>query len=310
LNRSAYSNEVSATATGSHDKVIHLQFDGNNLDSTINLNHGATFGGTAFSAAKVGSKSIVLNGTNAFVQLPPDLANQQEITIATWVYWKGGASSQSAQHIFDFGNSEAQYMFLSQSSSSGLRFAIKNGGTEQVLSTSALPTGAWSHIAVTLSASGATMYVNGIQAAQSAAITISPLDFKPILNYIGRSQSADPLFYGNIDDFRVYNYALSASEVALLAGVVTSIDEDCNCERGLSLWPVPANDVLSMSYTENNNRLSTLTMFNMEGRLVMSKDIKYTFGTKLNVSNLPSGIYMLKLTTGKETFMKKIIINH
>ena len=32
-------------------------------------------------------------------------------------------------------------------------------------------------------------------------------------NYIGRSQFADPYLNGRVDDFRIYNYGLSASEI-------------------------------------------------------------------------------------------------
>lgn len=46
------------------------------------------------------------------------------------------------------------------------------------------------------------------------AITIRPDDFKPLLNYIGKSQfGSDPLFNGTIDDFLIYNYALPANAV-------------------------------------------------------------------------------------------------
>lgn len=62
------------------------------------------------------------------------------------------------------------------------------------------------------------MYVNGTQVAESNTITSRPLDFMPIMNYIGRSQRAShPMFKGNIDDFKVYNYELTAEEVAKLA---------------------------------------------------------------------------------------------
>lgn len=216
LNRSDYTKEASATATGDKDLVAHFQFDGNTLDNSINLNHSARSGGISFGEGKVGSGAIRLNGTDAFVQLPATLANLQEISIATWVYWNGGAAWQ---RIFDFGNDESQNMFLTPRSGSGqLRFAIKDGGTEQSLDAPVLPTGTWSHVAVILAESGASMYVNGELVTESDAITINPLDFKPVLNYIGRSQYPDPLFNGVVDDFRVYNYALSANEVVQLAG--------------------------------------------------------------------------------------------
>ncbi|MEO6230321.1 MAG: LamG-like jellyroll fold domain-containing protein [Ferruginibacter sp.] len=211
LNSSTYSNEVSATATGTNDLVTHLQFNGNTRDTSINLNHAASLGGISYGTGKVGPGSMVLNGTNAFLQLPATLANQQEITIATWVYWNGGGAWQ---RIFDFGNDQSQYMFLTPGSGSGtLRFAIKNGGAEQILDAPPLPAGVWTHVSVTLGASGASMYVNGNVVAQSNTINISPLDFKPVLNYIGRSQFPDPMLNGSVDEFKIFNYALSASEV-------------------------------------------------------------------------------------------------
>jgi len=221
LNGSAYSNQVSATPTGSNDLVSNLSFDGNTLDNTINLNHGASYGTISYTTGKIGSNAIVLNGTNAFVQLPANLANQQSITISAWVYWNGGSTWQ---RIFDFGNDDTQYMFLTPNSGAGkLRFAIKNGGAEQGLDATPLSTGVWTHVAVTLGTSGISMYVNGTLVAASTAITIRPLDFKPVLNYIGRSQfSADPLLKGNIDEFRIYNYALTASQIQGLAGTLVS----------------------------------------------------------------------------------------
>ncbi|MEO7100571.1 MAG: LamG-like jellyroll fold domain-containing protein, partial [Luteolibacter sp.] len=64
-------------------------------------------------------------------------------------------------------------------------------------------------------------YINGTAVATNNAITLTPDAFNPAVNYIGKSQwSVDPLFNGQIDDFRIYNYALSAAEVG---GIVASI---------------------------------------------------------------------------------------
>ena len=220
LNRSAYSAQVSATPTGANAIVAQLNFDGNATDASVNLNHSSVYGTASFVTGKVGTNAIALNGSSNFVQLPYNVANQQAITVATWVYWNGGGAWQ---RIFDFGNDESQNMFLTPNSSSGtLRFAIKNGGGEQQLNAAVLPTATWTHVAVTLSGSVARMYVNGTLVNENTSISISPLDFKPVANYIGRSQYPDPLFNGRIDDFRVYNYALSASEIAGFAGLVAT----------------------------------------------------------------------------------------
>ncbi len=306
LNRSVYSNQVSATPTGDNGLVSHYQFDDNLLDGSINFNHSAKLGGTSFVTGKAGNKAIALNGTDAFLQLPATLANQQEITVATWVNWNGGSAWQ---RIFDFGNGEAENVFLTPSSGAGtLRFVIRNGGDEQQLNAPGLPVGQWSHVAVTLGASGASLYVNGVLVAESSAITIRPLDFKPVLNYIGRSQYPDPLFNGAVDDFRVYNYALSAGEVAQLATTITSVP-DLLKEESLAVWPVPARDVIHLStFSDNMGGTATVRLMDMNGRVVESKELKGTNDTELHVSNLPAGIYMLRLTNTKETLVRKIII--
>ena len=304
LNRSPYSNETTATVTGNPDLVAHYKFEGNTLDSTRNLYHSAPYGGTSFVEGKVGPKAIALNGSTAFIQLPTNIANLPEMTIATWVYWNG---TSGGQRIFDFGNSSTEYMYLTPKMTlGGLRFAIKNGVTEQQLNATALPTGKWSHVAVTLGASGASLYVNGILASTSTAVTIRPLDFKPALNYIGRSQSASPLLNGTIDDFRVYNYAMTATEVAQLPGLISGI-ETSKDESGLSIWPAPAKDVVHVRYSKGSNSdLSTLEVFNLKGQLILSKLLEQSL--ELDVSTLSSDIYMLKLTNREETLVKKFTV--
>ncbi|MHB9140518.1 MAG: T9SS type A sorting domain-containing protein, partial [Paludibacter sp.] len=107
-------------------------------------------------------------------------------------------------------------------------------------------------------------------------------------------------------------YALPSNEIAQLSGILSKVEDvKYSSESNLTLWPLPANDMLNVSWSSaNNSDMSTLKMFDTYGRLVMNKEIKYTSDLKLNVSDLPSGIYLLKLTTGKETLMKKLIINH
>lgn len=303
LNTSKYSNEVSAATTGAKALVEDLKFEGNTLDSTVNLNHGAASGKISYVTGKEG-KAIVFDGKDAFVQLPPTLANYPAITIAAWVYWKNGASGQ---HLFDFGNDSTHCMFLTPGNTFGkMDFSIENGGSEQQLEAPELPDRKWTHVTVTLGSSGAKIYVNGVLCAEDSTFTISPLDFKPVLNYIGRGQSPfTACFFGYLDDFRIYNYALSASQIAKLANA-----SHVNYSSShLSIGPVPADNILYVNYTTANNTGSSIvSVINMNGKTVLSEDINS--GTELNVSGLPSGVYMVKLTNNKESLIKKLIIRH
>ena len=68
------------------------------------------------------------------------------------------------------------------------------------------------------------LYIDGEVKAQNESVTIKPSDINPIFNYVGRSQfAADPAYKGNIDDFRIYNYALSAEEIKDLVDTTTGV---------------------------------------------------------------------------------------
>ncbi|WP_370477323.1 LamG-like jellyroll fold domain-containing protein [Tamlana flava] len=220
LNSSTYSNPVSATATGNDSIVAHYEFEGSTSDATINLNNPATAGGTSYASGQVGSNALSLNGSDAFVQLPYDVGNHGEITVATWVNWNGGGAWQ---RIFDFGNGEEESIYLTTNNWSGnIEFNIYNAASgNNVLVGPSIPQNTWVHLAVTFGASEMVLYLNGQPVAQSTSPSINPLDIKPVLNYIGRSQWPDALLNGSIDDFRVYNYPLSAQEIAVLAGIST-----------------------------------------------------------------------------------------
>ena len=224
LNYSPLSNTAKASTTGEPDQLMYLAFDQSFADATPHANHCALWGDTTWVDAKNGPTGISLDGSNNFLQLPYTIANHKELTVACWTYWRGG---NTWQRLWDFGNDTDHYLFLTPSSGSGIRFAIKNGGSEQQLtSSSRLTPNTWAHVAVTIGADAVTLYVNGQSVVSSDKITIRPDDINPVLNYIGRSQfAADPMYKGTIDDFRIYNYALTAEEVAALADYTDGIDE-------------------------------------------------------------------------------------
>ena len=84
-------------------------FEGNAKNS-FGSPTGTVSGTAAYAEGNVG-QAINLNGTNSYVTLPAahPLSTYNEITVSTWVNWKGG---KHWQRIFDFGNGTNQYMFL------------------------------------------------------------------------------------------------------------------------------------------------------------------------------------------------------
>lgn len=217
LNTSGYSAQAGATPTGSPALVAAYHLDGNVGDSSGNSNNATITGTPTYVPGEVGS-AISLDGAANYIELPADMLNFTNFTIAAWVYWNGGAAWQ---RIFDFGNGTTQYMFLTPNSGSGtLRFAITTNGAggEQVVQTAApMVSNQWIHVAVTGNGSIVNLYVNGMLAA-SGSVTLNPAAFNPVLNYLGKSQYSDPLFSGKLDEVLVANYAMSSAQVAGLVG--------------------------------------------------------------------------------------------
>ncbi|WP_267900722.1 LamG domain-containing protein [Rhizobium rhizogenes] len=81
-----------------------------------------------------------------------------------------------------------------------------------------MPSGRWTHVAVTLSGHTGTLYIDGTEVGTNTAMYFAPFHIGPTKqNWIGRSQySADPYFNGLIDDFRIYNGALDSSGITAL----------------------------------------------------------------------------------------------
>lgn len=192
----------------------HLRFESDALDSSGYGNNGVTSGSPAYAAGHQG-QAVVFDGANTVVTLPPNLARATGFTFAAWIYWGGGANWQ---RIFDFGNSTTEYLYLTPGSGGGtLRFAIKNNGAEQGVETGALPANQWRHVAVTLSGGTARLYVNGAVVVSKAGFTISPANFSPRVNFLGRSQFVtDPLFHGMMDEVVIADTAFSATQIASL----------------------------------------------------------------------------------------------
>ncbi|MFC0771629.1 RICIN domain-containing protein [Terrimonas alba] len=214
-------------------QMTYLKFDETSGPRAID-SWGATHGTLAVAATRNAGKfgnSLKLNGTaNAYATLPAGLVNTlSDFTVSAWVKMD---AIGNWMRVFDFGNNTTQYMFLTVQagttivngvSSSIVRYAIKNGGSElNVSSPYAFPLNTWVHLAVTQSGNTARLYINGVLKSSNTAISIKPWQLTPSgtttgtnLNYIGKSQFNDPIFNGSIDEFKIYRRALSDAEIAM-----------------------------------------------------------------------------------------------
>ena len=103
------------------------------------------------------------------------------------------------------------------------RFAITTSGADaeqRIDGSQPIPTGEWTHLAVTRRGNVGTLYVNGQVAGTNDAMTIAPADLGQTTgNWIGRAQFPQrntPYLNGAVDEFHIFDRALDAAEIRSL----------------------------------------------------------------------------------------------
>ncbi|SHN43918.1 cellulose binding domain-containing protein [Chitinophaga sp. CF418] len=211
------------TATPNVGQYGYWKFDeqsGASARDVWGANH-ATLASTAKRDTGYAASALKLDGTaNAYASLPAGtLSTLNDFTITTWVKMD---AITTWMRIFDFGSGTNNYLFLTPqagvtSGKSIVRYAIRNGGGEQQVNYNyTFPLNTWTHFAITQSGNTCRLYINGTLVATNTGVTIKPAALGGTTqNYLGKSQfTADPNLKAKIDEFRIYNRALTASEIA------------------------------------------------------------------------------------------------
>ncbi len=197
------------------------------FDASANDSEG-TADGTLAGGATVNSGQVLLNGSSAYVDLPNNLV--ADLTSLTFEAWGTDNGSSGWARLWDIGNSSGgegnqgggtSYMFLAWplGAGTGMRGCYKlEGQPEQILDISPRPANNTPHHIVWTQdgpSHTARIYVDGVLAGENTSFTYTPAAVGSTVNdWLGRSQYNDPYFNGSIDEFRVYNAALTPQEVA------------------------------------------------------------------------------------------------
>ncbi|WP_110930153.1 immunoglobulin-like domain-containing protein [Paenibacillus bouchesdurhonensis] len=163
----------------------------------------------------------------SYISIPEGVLNGlTDVTVSALVNWKG---NQAAEWLFALGQDSSKYLYFTPkyNSDSSARFGIATDGWRNEVSarTGTLMANDWKLVTVVMSGTDGTLtlYMDGMQAAVGSTNGMTLADLNPVggvSGFIGKSFYADtaddPYFGGKIADFRIYNEALSASEIAQL----------------------------------------------------------------------------------------------
>ena len=141
-------------------------------------------------------------------------AGQSEITVSFWMRNDGGATPNTYGRLLSMGFLNALDCYINKSSNNSLSFVVNS---TNVYFSSLPPIGEWFHFCgVWSQSSHQELYINGSQVATGTADT-SVIGSGSHNVIIGGTTSGPRTFHGGIQNVRIWDRALSSSEVALLA---------------------------------------------------------------------------------------------
>ena len=150
------------------------------------------------------------NGTSAYYACPHNVDFNNLTTQATWEFWVRPNVHSLAVIV---GKNYASAWAVG-TTASGQIFIQTPGGA--VISTPTLPTGVWSHVAITYNNGTVVIYFNGTSVSQSGSITSGPLPTNTDSVYIGCDRNSGvPAFFfnGALDNIRIWSVARTAAQI-------------------------------------------------------------------------------------------------
>ena len=211
-------------STAAHGALItHFEFEavsGTTVADSSGLGNTGTLAGNAtYAAGFGGGNSISLDGLDATIRLSDAtlVGNDDQTSVAAWVF--GGASnlSEATTWWWGAGNTDGsgriQQVHLPWNDSKvywrapGGQISYTSSGTESA--------GGWNHWAFTKNGTTGDIkiYLNGAEVGSGTGAGSTTV----AASWLGSQGGTSRFWEGFVDDFRVYNHELSASEVAALA---------------------------------------------------------------------------------------------
>jgi hypothetical protein len=185
-------------------------------DSSGQANHGTITEATWTASGKYGA-ALTFDGLNDWVTVAdaPSLHLTTGITMSAWIFPTAlnGGTSNGWRTVASKESSPANsYEFYANSSTPVPRGYISVGGEyRSVAGTIQLSLNVWSHLAFTYDGVNLRLYVDGAQVGVTAATGTALVGTGPLR--IGGNLTWSEFFAGRIDELRIYDRALTPTEI-------------------------------------------------------------------------------------------------
>jgi hypothetical protein len=215
--------------------VAYYPFNGTANDASGNANNGIVNGTAAYETNSTGQIALQFNGTNNYVSLAElPTSGSGSFTIFAWV---NDSIPGTRQTIVSYGegsqvSDSALYIYLTDNNMLRFDLADSPGPTSPII----INNGYWYHVGVVNNNGNVQLYVNGV--AEGSSVSMNP-NIVSGFQYIGVDGGPNGIgdyFNGTINKVRIWNRALSASEIQQLYALEQPLVTIPVLGFGSSLW--------------------------------------------------------------------------
>ena len=201
------------------------------------------------------SSYITINSTST----TPFDASSEDFSISAWINVSSFQSDACIISKWGSTSTNQSYFFGFNGSADNTKLIVyeKYGSSTNVMTSTSttITTGSWFHIAYVRNSTQTIIYINGVAETFSNTNTINSGNSQPII--VGRQDGyPGTSFNGKIDQMRLFNKALSSSEITTLYGETSASATKSTTDifddgSGIALYELEGNANNSATYIDN-----------------------------------------------------------
>jgi hypothetical protein len=322
--------------------IRYYPFTGNANDISSNFQNG-TVNGATLTTDRFGNPNSAydFDGINDYIEIPLNGLLLNEFTYSAWALTSTIPTLQSGRLVVSVGtnysnNPEGGDQVLACNNLSNVTYngwganGYNSNGPTQYIAYQGTDVVAnqWTHLVVTRSSNAMKLYVNCILVqTDSTTFATTPTYGNDPAARIGSRQNNTMYFDGKIDDVRIYNRALSNSEISMLCNeclnyqTITVTDtliinsslvgfNPVTYQNTIKVFPNPTNENLTVDFGTNFSTLNgyTFEITNSLGQSMYNTPINQQ-QTTIDIATWANGVYFVNIidTQGNTIDTRQIV---
>lgn len=279
--------------------VLYYPMNGNCLDSSGNNFHGTTNAVLTTDHFGVNNRAYHFNGVNQYINWPADtlLHPSLPVSFAFWVKFDNASSEDGAIFTNDYKENKYTGIYCGLTSQKKFIISVGDGGSispatrRSLIGNSVAVSGVWYYvIGIINGLSNMQLVINCANEGGTYDGSGGAMSYSGSPGTLGRydADNSLPPYYleGSLDDFRLWNRALTYSNIDELCKI-NGVNESSGLHNLIALYPNPVNEKLYLLNVPEE--VKKIEVYTMTGIRLLSDVVC----AEVDVRNLTSGYYFV-----------------